>query len=41
MKHLTEILWFISWPILIYLSYKLSIWAIKIWEKKNPEAKDN
>ncbi len=25
---------FISWPILIYLAYKLSFWAVKKYEEK-------
>ncbi len=29
------ILYFISWPVIIYLSYKLTVWAIKKYEKKN------
>lgn len=37
MKYLSEILWLLSWPVLIYVSYKLSVWAIKYWEKKQPE----
>jgi len=26
---------FISWPIVIYLSYKLTVWAIRKYDKKN------
>lgn len=37
MKYINEILWFLSWPLLIYISYKLSLWAIKYWEEKHPE----
>lgn len=29
-----EILQFIGWPVMIYISYKLSVWAIKYYEKK-------
>jgi len=25
---------FISWPVLIYISYKLTVWAVKKYEKK-------
>jgi len=25
---------FISWPLLIYISYKLTVWAVKKYEKK-------
>ncbi len=37
MKYISEILWLLSWPVLMYISYKLSVWAIKLWEKKQPE----
>ena len=37
MRFLNEILWFASWPVLIYLSYLLLVWAVKLWEKKNPD----
>ncbi|MDI3527429.1 MAG: hypothetical protein PWR03_1612 [Tenuifilum sp.] len=37
MKYINEILWFLSWPVLIYVSYKITLWAIKFWEKKFPE----
>jgi hypothetical protein len=37
MKYISEILWFASWPVLIYISYLLSVWAIKYLEKKQPE----
>lgn len=37
MKYINEILWLLSWPVLIYVSYKLSVWAVKFWEKKNPD----
>jgi hypothetical protein len=30
----TEILWLISWPVLIWVSYKLSVWAVKKFEQK-------
>jgi len=26
---------FISWPLIIYLSYVLSVWAIKKYDKKH------
>jgi hypothetical protein len=32
--YLTEILWFLSWPVLIYISYKLSVFAVNKLEKK-------
>lgn len=34
MKYLPEILMLLSWPVLIYVSYKLSIMAIKFYDKK-------
>lgn len=37
MKYISEILWLLSWPVLMYVSYRLSVWAIKLWEKKQPE----
>lgn len=37
MKYTNEILWLLSWPVLIYVSYKLSVWTVKYWEKKNPD----
>ncbi|MDT8309445.1 MAG: hypothetical protein RQ866_07920 [Bacteroidales bacterium] len=33
--HTTEILWLLSWPVFIYISYKLSVYAIKRYESKN------
>lgn len=36
MRFINEILWLISWLVLIYVSYLLSVWALKFWEKKNP-----
>jgi hypothetical protein len=37
MRFLNEILWLMSWPAIVYVSYLLSVWAIRSWEKKNPE----
>lgn len=37
MKYINEILWFLGWPVLIYITYRLSVWAVKFWEKKHPE----
>jgi hypothetical protein len=31
--YIKEILWLVSWPVLIYLSYKLAFIAIKSFEK--------
>ncbi len=33
MKHLPSILWFLSWPLVIYLTYRLTILALRIFEK--------
>lgn len=32
--YLKEILWLISWPVLIYISYRLVLVALKKFEKK-------
>jgi len=29
MTYLTEILWLISWPVIIWVSYNLSVFAVK------------
>jgi hypothetical protein len=31
---LTEILWFISWPVFIYITYRITVCAITKFEKK-------
>jgi hypothetical protein len=36
--YLTEILWLIAWPVLIFVSYRLVLVALKRFEKKNAEA---
>ena len=35
--YLKEIFTYLGWPVMIYLTYKLSVWAIKIYERKYPE----
>lgn len=35
MKYLSEILGLISWPVLIYISYRVSAWAIEKFEELN------
>jgi hypothetical protein len=35
--HLDEIIWFLSLPALIYLSYRIILWAVKRYEKKKSE----
>lgn len=32
--YLTEILWLIAWPVLIFISYRLVLVALKKFEKK-------
>ncbi|SKB34768.1 hypothetical protein SAMN03080601_00283 [Alkalitalea saponilacus] len=33
MEHLTQILWLASFPVLIYVGYKLSLYALKLFHK--------
>ena len=35
-----EILQFLGWPVMIWVSYKLSVWAVKYYEKKYPQTTD-
>lgn len=35
MKYLPQIITFMLWPILIYVSYKVSFWAMRKYEEKN------
>lgn len=37
MKYLHEILWYLSWPLLIVVSYHFVNWALKRFEKLNRE----
>lgn len=37
MEHLTSILWLLSWPVLIYVAYRASVFAIKIFENNLTE----
>ncbi len=37
MKYIPEILLLLSWPLLIFVSYKLSLWAVKKFEDGNTE----
>jgi len=34
----TEIIWLIAWPVLIYISYRLVLIALKKFEKKAAKA---
>ena len=35
--YLKEIISYLSWPVMIYLTYKITVWAIKIYERKYQE----
>ena len=37
MKYLSEILFYLSWPLLIVISYQAVKWALKKFEKTNKE----
>lgn len=39
MIHLSSILWFLSWPLVIFLTYRLTLLALKLFQKnlKNDE----
>jgi hypothetical protein len=37
MEHLASILWLVSLPVLIYASYLVSLFALKIFNKNNQE----
>jgi hypothetical protein len=44
MKYLSEILWYLSWPLLIVVSYQAVKWVLKKFEKQNAalaEAEEN
>jgi hypothetical protein len=38
--HTVEILWLISWPVLIYISYRLVLVALKKFEKNAAKAEE-
>lgn len=33
MIHLSSILWLLSWPLVIFLTYRLTLLALKLFEK--------
>lgn len=33
---LASVLWYLSWPVLIFISYRIIAWAVKRYEKKYP-----
>jgi hypothetical protein len=35
MEYLGSILWLFSWPILIYVTYKICVFTVKLFEKNN------
>jgi hypothetical protein len=37
--YIHSILWFLSWPVLILVSYFLVRWALNLIEKKSPNTK--
>ena len=34
MNHIPSIIWLISWPVLIYVTYKASVFALKLLDKE-------
>ena len=38
--YLSEILWLIAWPVLIFISYRLVLVALKKFEKKVTKTED-
>ncbi len=41
MKYLHEILWYLSWPLLIVISYQAVKWTLKKFEKTNQEKSES
>jgi len=37
--YIREIIWFLSWPFVIWFSYKMVIYALKKFEQKTENAK--
>jgi hypothetical protein len=37
MQYTTSIIWLISWPISLYLSYLLSCWAVKKFKDRTDQ----
>mgnify|MGYP006948909957 CR=1 FL=1 len=40
MEYTKEIISLIAWPVLIYISYKLSVIALKFFDKKNQQTEN-
>ncbi len=36
MEHLNQILWLLSWPLMIYISYRAIVYFIKKYERNMP-----
>ena len=37
MKYIVEIITLVSWPVLIYVSYRLAVWAVMKFEVSEQE----
>jgi len=37
MKYIVEIITLVSWPVLIYVSYRLAVWAVMKFEASEQE----
>lgn len=37
MTHFSSILWLLTWPVLIYVGYRLSIYLVRVFERNLPE----
>ncbi len=38
MKYIVEIITLVSWPVLIYVSYRLAVWAVMKFESEQEKA---
>lgn len=37
MEHLSSIIWLLTWPVLIYVGFKLSFFMVRVFERNNAE----
>lgn len=37
MQYITSILWLVSWPVSLYLSYLLTYWAVKAFKDRTDQ----
>jgi hypothetical protein len=37
MNYLIQVLWILSWPLLIFIAYKVILWLLQNYEKKLEE----